>query len=122
MTSAASLLYSAAQVRALDAYAISQGTPGYTLMKRAGEAALRALRSRWPTAMHVGVVTGSGNNGGDGFVLARLAGKYFLEVKMPGALPVTLSALVLITVAVVASMLPAARAARVDVMQALRSE
>jgi predicted permease len=57
-----------------------------------------------------------------GFVLARLAGVYFPEVKMPGALPVALSAFVLIGVAVVASMLPAARAARVDVIQALRSE
>jgi len=57
-----------------------------------------------------------------GFVLARLAGRYFLDVKMPGALPVSVSAFLLITVAVVASVLPAARAARVDVMQALRSE
>jgi predicted permease len=57
-----------------------------------------------------------------GFVMARLAGKYFLDVKMPGALPVVVSAFVLMTVAVVASVLPAARAARVDVMQALRSE
>jgi len=57
-----------------------------------------------------------------GFVLARLAGRYFLDVKMPGALPVLVSAFVLMTVAVVASVLPAARAARVDVMEALRSE
>jgi ABC-type antimicrobial peptide transport system permease subunit len=57
-----------------------------------------------------------------GFVLARFAGKYFLEMKMPGALPVTLSALVLMTVAIVASVVPAARAARVNVMEALRSE
>jgi putative ABC transport system permease protein len=57
-----------------------------------------------------------------GFVLARLAGRYFLEVKMPGALPVFVSVFVLMTVAVVASVLPAARAARVDIMQALRSE
>ncbi|MGA7753990.1 MAG: ADOP family duplicated permease [Candidatus Sulfotelmatobacter sp.] len=57
-----------------------------------------------------------------GFVLARLAGRYFLDVKMPGALPVFVSAFVLMAVAVVASVLPAARAARVDVMQALRSE
>jgi predicted permease len=57
-----------------------------------------------------------------GYVLARLAGRYFLEVKMPGVLPVVVSAFVLLTVAIVASMLPAARAARVDVIQALRSE
>jgi len=67
------LLYSAAQVRALDAYAIAQGTSGYTLMKRAGEAALRALRSRWPKALEIAVVAGGGNNGGDGYVLARFA-------------------------------------------------
>jgi len=57
-----------------------------------------------------------------GFAMARLAGKYFLDVKMPGALPVFVSAFVLMAVAVVASVLPAARAARVNVMQALRSE
>ncbi len=57
-----------------------------------------------------------------GLVLARLAGRYFLDVKMPGALPVFVSAFVLMVVAVIASVLPAARAARVDVMQALRSE
>jgi putative ABC transport system permease protein len=65
-----------------------------------------------------GVITGAAV----GFVLARLAGGYFLELKMPGVLPVAVSAFVLMTVAVIASVLPAARAARVDVMQALRSE
>lgn len=57
-----------------------------------------------------------------GFVMARLAGSYFVDVKMPGALPVILSALVLLMAAVVASSLPAARAARIDVIQALRAE
>ena len=57
-----------------------------------------------------------------GFALARLAGKYFLDIKMPGALPVLVSAFVLMAVALIASVLPAARAARVNVMQALRSE
>ena len=57
-----------------------------------------------------------------GYVAARLAGHYFSDVKMPGALPVVLSAFVLLAAAVVASWLPAARAARIDVIQALRSE
>ena len=57
-----------------------------------------------------------------GFVLARLAARVFPEVKMPGALPISLSMILLMTVAIVASALPAARAARVDVMQALRNE
>jgi putative ABC transport system permease protein len=57
-----------------------------------------------------------------GFVMARVARSYFLDVKMPGALPVVLSAFVLLTAAVVASSVPAARAARIDVMKALRAE
>ncbi len=57
-----------------------------------------------------------------GFVLARLAGSYFPDMKMPGVLPVVLSAFVLLAAAVVASWLPAARAARIDVIQALRAE
>jgi ABC-type antimicrobial peptide transport system permease subunit len=57
-----------------------------------------------------------------GFVVARLAASYFPDVKMPGAMPVIASALVLLTAAVVASMLPALRAARVDVIQALHSD
>jgi putative ABC transport system permease protein len=57
-----------------------------------------------------------------GFLAARVGGRYFLDMKMPGALPVALSAIVLMAVAVIASMMPAARAARVDIMQALRSE
>ena len=57
-----------------------------------------------------------------GFMLSRLAGKFFVQVKMPGVLPVLVSAIVLMAVAIVASVLPAARAARVDVMQALRTE
>jgi len=65
-----------------------------------------------------GVLTGAAF----GFVVARLARSYFLDVKMPGALPVVLSAFVLLAAAVVASWLPAARAARIDVIQALRSE
>jgi len=83
--SSASWLYSATQVRALDAHAIAQGTDGYTLMRRAAEAALRALRSRWPTAMRLAIVTGGGNNGGDGYVLARFAQAAGLSVTVLAA-------------------------------------
>ena len=57
-----------------------------------------------------------------GFAVARLAGAYFQNLRTPGAVPVAASAIVLLIAVVVASVLPAARAARVDVMQALRSD
>ena len=66
----------------------------------------------------IGVITGAAC----GFALARLAGSYFQVVRMPGAAPVIGSAVVLLAAAVVASVLPAIRAARVDVIQALRAE
>jgi len=67
-------IYSSAQVRAIDADAIERlGIPGYTLMKRAGEGALRCLRARFPLAHRLVIVCGGGNNGGDGYVVARFA-------------------------------------------------
>jgi putative ABC transport system permease protein len=57
-----------------------------------------------------------------GFIVARVARSYFGDLKMPGVLPVIVSAFLLLVAAVIASWLPAARAARVDVVQALRSE
>ena len=57
-----------------------------------------------------------------GFALSRLAISYFADIRIPDATPVAGSVLVLLAAAVIASALPAARAARVDVMQALRSE
>ena len=57
-----------------------------------------------------------------GLALARVAASYFEDVRMPGVLPVLGSIVVLLAAALVASILPAARAARVHVMQALRSE
>lgn len=67
-------LYSAAAVRAIDRAAIDEGgIDGYELMCRAGERCWQELRVRWPAAHRVGVVCGAGNNGGDGFVIGRLA-------------------------------------------------
>jgi putative ABC transport system permease protein len=66
----------------------------------------------------IGVAAGAAG----GFVLARVIGSYVLPVEIPGVLPIIGAAVVLLAAATVASLLPAARAARVDVMQALRME
>jgi predicted permease len=57
-----------------------------------------------------------------GFVLARVATAYFGTARMPGILPAVVAAGVLGAAAVIAALIPAVRAARVDVLQALRSE
>jgi ABC-type antimicrobial peptide transport system permease subunit len=57
-----------------------------------------------------------------GFILERTIGKYIGEVQSPGVLPLVASAAVILAAAVIASALPAARAARVDPSEALRSE
>jgi NAD(P)H-hydrate epimerase len=76
-------LYTAAQVREFDRQAIERfGISGETLMERAGTAAFAALRRRWPKTRRIVVLAGRGNNGGDGFVVARLARQAGLEVSV----------------------------------------
>ncbi|MCB1845569.1 MAG: NAD(P)H-hydrate epimerase, partial [Halioglobus sp.] len=70
------ILYTAQQTRALDHCAIVEhGVPGIRLMARAADAAFRHLMARWPAPECVQVLCGTGNNGGDGFLLAELAHK-----------------------------------------------
>jgi putative ABC transport system permease protein len=57
-----------------------------------------------------------------GFGLSRLIGSYVQELRLPDALPLFGAAVVILTAAIVASVLPAARAARVDTVQALRAD
>lgn len=76
-------LYTPAQVRELDRRAIEDhGTPGEALMEHAGRAAYRLLRRRWPDACRVCVLCGGGNNGGDGYIVARLAARAGLTVRV----------------------------------------
>lgn len=66
-------LYTAQQVRELDRIAIEEkNIPGIRLMKRAGRATLTALLGKWPTPEKITVYCGSGNNGGDGYIIAGL--------------------------------------------------
>jgi NAD(P)H-hydrate epimerase len=81
MSTLPAAVHSAAEVRAMDRHAIDvQGIPGYTLMQRAGEAAFDLLLAAWPGARRVLVACGAGNNGGDGYVVARLAREAGMEV------------------------------------------
>ncbi len=74
MTALPTDIYSVASVREIDRTAIEEtGVPGYTLMTRAGAAAVAATISAFPNARHWQVVCGAGNNAGDGYVVARLA-------------------------------------------------
>jgi putative ABC transport system permease protein len=57
-----------------------------------------------------------------GLALARFVGNYVQDVRVPGVLPILGSAAVLVLAAILASLMPAARASRIDVIQALRSE
>ncbi|MBI3264404.1 MAG: FtsX-like permease family protein [Acidobacteria bacterium] len=66
----------------------------------------------------IGIAAGAAG----GYAFARIAARVFANVQLPGAVPVIGAPAVLIGPAVVASLMPAARASRVDVVQALRSE
>ncbi|MGA9852691.1 MAG: NAD(P)H-hydrate dehydratase [Gammaproteobacteria bacterium] len=75
-------LYSAAQMRELDQRAVACGIAIEELMARAGAAAWKALENRWPQARHIAVLCGSGNNAGDGYVLAICALKAKRQVTL----------------------------------------
>jgi len=76
-------IYSVAAVRELDRTTIEDhGVPGYTLMTRAGEAAVREAVERFPGAKRWQIVCGAGNNGGDGYVVARLAAQQGVVVSV----------------------------------------
>jgi predicted permease len=57
-----------------------------------------------------------------GYAVARVVGSYVLPIQIPGGVPITAAAAILIVAASLASLLPALRASRIDVIQALRSE
>lgn len=74
-------LYTAEQTRALDRRAIDgHDVPGITLMARAARAAFDSLLDSWPAPSQLQVLCGTGNNGGDGFLVADLAHKRGIPV------------------------------------------
>ncbi len=86
----ADALYAATALRAVEARAAQALGDPFELMQRAGRAAWRELLTHWPQAQRVLIACGPGNNGGDGYVLARHArqsGRQVLVVHLPGQSP-----------------------------------
>jgi putative ABC transport system permease protein len=106
------------------------GVLAFSVSGRTREFGIRMAVGSQPRRILVGVLTegiamavlGVAAGAAGGFALQRLLGSYVQQIQLPGVLPVIGSALALIIAAVVASVLPAARAARVDVMTALRTD
>jgi putative ABC transport system permease protein len=106
------------------------GVLAFSVSGRIREFGIRLALGSQPRTLLMGVVTEGAVIAAIGVIagavcggaLARLAGSYLLDLRKPSPLPLIASAFVLLASAVIASLLPAARAARVDVMQALRTE
>ena len=106
------------------------GVLAFSVSARTREFGVRLAVGSAPRHLLVGVLAegasivavGIGAGAVCAYAFAGAAGAYVSDLRMPGVLPLALAAIVLGGAALAASLLPAARASRVDVLQALRSE
>ncbi|WP_338087090.1 NAD(P)H-hydrate dehydratase [Nitrincola schmidtii] len=76
-------VYTAEQTRALDALATEVfGIPGFRLMQRAGHALFALIMHQWPEVRSLSIFCGTGNNGGDGLIVAALAQQQGIQVQV----------------------------------------
>src|ERR1700691_3878713 len=75
-------LLSNAEMANADRLTIAGGVAGITLMERAGAAVADAVAARHPVGSRVVVLAGPGNNGGDGFVAARVLAQLCFNVHL----------------------------------------
>ncbi|MFQ3196667.1 MAG: hydroxyethylthiazole kinase-like uncharacterized protein yjeF [Paraglaciecola sp.] len=81
-------VFCAEQVRNNEqAAALTMGCPMFTLMERAGQAAFNHLKQCWPYARRIVILVGSGNNGGDGYIVAKLAKAFGWQVSVAAINP-----------------------------------
>jgi len=106
------------------------GVLAFSVSGRTREFGIRMALGAHPRHILAGVLTdgllialiGVGAGVVFGFVVARIVGKYVSEIQQPGALAIGISAAIIIAAAIVASAIPAARAARINAVEALRAE
>jgi predicted permease len=115
------LLISVVGVAGVLAFGVSARTREFGVRLAVGSTPfelLRSVLSEGVVIVTIGIVAGAGF----GYVFAATAANYFDGLRMPGVGSLLGAAGVLVSAAVVASLMPAARASRVDILQALRSE
>ena len=115
------LLIAVVGVAGVLAFSVSARTREFGVRLAIGSAPRQLLASVLSEGVQIAAV-GIAAGALGGYALALVAAGFFEQVQLPGVLPVIGAAAVLIGAAVVASLMPAARASRVDVLQALRSE
>ena len=90
MTPLSDNLYSAQQSRQIEQLALARyNLSGYDLMQRAAMATADYLKQRWPHARRLLIVVGAGNNGGDGYALARIVGPHYDTVTLRCCAPIS---------------------------------
>jgi predicted permease len=115
------LLIAVVGVAGVLAFSVSARTREFGVRLAVGSAPrhiLARVLSEGVVMAAIGIAAGAAG----GYALARLAARLVGDVQLPGAIPVIGAAAVLSAAAIGASLVPAARASRVDVVQALRSE
>ena len=106
------------------------GVLAFSVSARTREFGIRLAIGSAPTSLLTrvlkegAVIAGIGIAAGalGGYALTRIVGAYIEEVRIPGVVPIAAAAMILVVAAVLASLVPAARASRVDVIDALRPE
>ena len=115
------LLIAVVGVAGVLAFSVSARTREFGVRLAVGSAPRQLLARVLPEGVVIATI-GIAVGAAGGYVLAHVAAGFFSTVEMPGALPALGAAVVLVAAATLASLMPAARASRVDVVQALRSE
>jgi predicted lysophospholipase L1 biosynthesis ABC-type transport system permease subunit len=118
---AVALLIAIVGVAGVLAFSVSARTREFGIRLAIGSAPMSLLTrvlTEGAAIAGIGIVAGAVG----GYALTRLVGAYIQEVRIPGAVPIAAAAMILVVAAVLASLVPAARASRVDVIDALRPE